>query len=82
MDLLLPDEGRILDVGAASASPRISGARTEPGRRIVGVDPNARRIDLARYVAKELGLLRHEFRVGDARRCARRTPSRARTCST
>lgn len=70
MDLLLPDEGRILDVGCGFGLFAAYFGQTEPGRRIVGVDPNARRIDLARHVAKELGLLRHEFRVGDVRDAA------------
>jgi 2-polyprenyl-3-methyl-5-hydroxy-6-metoxy-1,4-benzoquinol methylase len=67
MDLLLPDEGRILDVGCGFGLFAAYFGQTERRRRIVGVDPNARRIDLARRVASELGLSSHEFRVGDVR---------------
>jgi 2-polyprenyl-3-methyl-5-hydroxy-6-metoxy-1,4-benzoquinol methylase len=41
--------------------------QTHPRRRIVGIDPDARRIGLARDVAARLGLHDHEFRVGDVR---------------
>src|SRR6478735_10770407 len=53
MDLLLPDEGRILDVGCGFGLFAAYFGQTDPRRAIVGVDPNARRIDLARKVASE-----------------------------
>ena len=55
MDLLLTDEGRILDVGCGFGLFAAYFGQTHPGRRIVGVDPNARRIGLARHVAARLG---------------------------
>jgi SAM-dependent methyltransferase len=67
MDLLLPDEGRILDVGCGFGLFAAYFGQTHPLRRIVGIDPNARRIDMARNVARHLGLDRHEFIVGDVR---------------
>jgi SAM-dependent methyltransferase len=42
MDLLLPDEGRILDIGCGFGLFAAYFGQTQPGRRIVGVDPNAR----------------------------------------
>jgi SAM-dependent methyltransferase len=70
MDLLLTDEGRILDVGCGFGLFAAYFGQTHPGRQIVGIDPNARRIDLARHVAGALGLVRHEFHVGDVRTAA------------
>ena len=70
MDLLLPDEGRILDVGCGFGLFASYFGQTQPGRRIVGIDPNARRVDLARHVAAAVGLGDHEFRVGDVRDAA------------
>ena len=70
MDLLLPDEGRILDVGCGFGLFASYFGQTQPGRRIVGIDPNARRVDLARHVAAAVGLGDPEFRVGDVRDAA------------
>jgi 2-polyprenyl-3-methyl-5-hydroxy-6-metoxy-1,4-benzoquinol methylase len=68
MDLLLPDTGRILDVGCGFGLFASYFGQTQPARRIVGVDPNARRVELARHVAKTVGLTDgYEFRVGDVR---------------
>ena len=67
MDLLLTDEGRILDVGCGFGLFAAYFGQTQPGRRIVGVDPNERRIGLAQKVAARLGLTQHAFHVGDVR---------------
>jgi SAM-dependent methyltransferase len=67
MDLLLTDEGRILDVGCGFGLFAAYFGQTQPRRRIVGVDPSARRIGLARDVAGRLGLGEHSFVVGDVR---------------
>ncbi len=67
MDLLLTDEGRILDVGCGFGLFAAYFGQTHPRRRIVGIDPDARRIGLAREVARRLGLAQHEFQVGDVR---------------
>src|SRR5437764_11785004 len=67
MDLLLVDEGRILDVGCGFGLFAAYFGQTHPRRAIVGIDPNARRVDLARDVAARLDLAHHEFHVGDVR---------------
>jgi 2-polyprenyl-3-methyl-5-hydroxy-6-metoxy-1,4-benzoquinol methylase len=70
MDLLLTDEGRILDVGCGFGLFAAYFGQTHPRRRIVGVDPDARRVGLARHVAERLGLREHSFVVGDVRDAA------------
>jgi 2-polyprenyl-3-methyl-5-hydroxy-6-metoxy-1,4-benzoquinol methylase len=67
MDLLLTDEGRILDVGCGFGLFAAYFGQTHPRRSIVGVDPSERRIALARGVASSLGLTDHSFVVGDVR---------------
>ncbi len=70
MDLLLPDEGRILDVGCGFGLFASYFGQMQPGRHIWGVDPNARRITLAGRVARDVGLigpLAPTFHVGDVR---------------
>jgi 2-polyprenyl-3-methyl-5-hydroxy-6-metoxy-1,4-benzoquinol methylase len=67
MDLLLTDEGRILDVGCGFGLFAAYFGQTHPRRKIVGVDPSARRIALATQVAKTLGLRDHVFLEGDVR---------------
>jgi 2-polyprenyl-3-methyl-5-hydroxy-6-metoxy-1,4-benzoquinol methylase len=68
MDLLLPDEGRILDVGCGFGLFAAYFGQTQPARRIVGVDPNVRRVELAGRVASAVGLSAgHQFHVGDVR---------------
>lgn len=67
MDLLLPDEGRILDIGCGFGLFAAYFGQTQPARRIVGVDPNARRIDMAKRVCAKVGIEGHEFLAGDAR---------------
>jgi 2-polyprenyl-3-methyl-5-hydroxy-6-metoxy-1,4-benzoquinol methylase len=67
MDLLLPDEGRILDVGCGFGLFAAYFGQTHPRREIVGIDPNARRIAMAERVARSLDLPRHTFIAGDVR---------------
>jgi 2-polyprenyl-3-methyl-5-hydroxy-6-metoxy-1,4-benzoquinol methylase len=67
MDLLLTDEGRILDVGCGFGLFAAYFGQMHPRRRIVGVDPDARRIGIARRVTEQLGLAEHRFLVGDVR---------------
>mgnify|MGYP002780972310 FL=1 len=66
MDLLLTDEGRILDVGCGFGLFAAYFGQTQRARRIVGVDPNGRRVKLAQHVATTLGL-EHRFVEGDVR---------------
>jgi 2-polyprenyl-3-methyl-5-hydroxy-6-metoxy-1,4-benzoquinol methylase len=70
MDLLLTDEGRILDVGCGFGLFAAYFGQTHPRRRIVGVDPDERRIGIARDVASRLGLREHTFVAGDVRDAA------------
>ena len=67
MDLLLTDEGRILDVGCGFGLFAAYFGQTQPARRIVGVDPDERRVGIARRVAAKLGLADHRFVAGDVR---------------
>jgi 2-polyprenyl-3-methyl-5-hydroxy-6-metoxy-1,4-benzoquinol methylase len=67
MDLMLTDQGRILDVGCGFGLFAAYFGQTQPRRRITGVDPNPRRIRLARRVADRLGMRQHTFVVGDVR---------------
>src|SRR4051812_9522404 len=67
MDLLLPDEGRILDIGCGFGLFAAYFGQTQPRRRITGVDPNARRIAMARQVIDRVGITGHDFIAGDAR---------------
>ncbi len=66
MDLLLPDEGRILDIGCGFGLFAAYFGQTQPARRILGVDPDQRRIAMAQRVSSSLGL-DNEFIAGDAR---------------
>ena len=74
MDLLLTDEGRILDVGCGFGLFAAYFGQTHPRRRIIGVDPDARRIGIARKVAASLALQDHAFVVGDVRSAALEGP--------
>jgi SAM-dependent methyltransferase len=67
MDLLLPDEGRILDIGCGFGLFAAYFGQTQPSRRIVGVDPNERRIEMARRVCEHVGVTGNTFIAGDAR---------------
>lgn len=67
MDLLLPADGRILDVGCGFGLFAAYFAQTQPQRRITGVDTNARRIETAGEVMAKLGYAGHEFIASDAR---------------
>ncbi len=67
MDLLLPTEGEILDIGCGFGLFAAYFGQTNRGRAITGVDPDGRRIEMATRVAKNLGLDKHRFVQGDAR---------------
>jgi 2-polyprenyl-3-methyl-5-hydroxy-6-metoxy-1,4-benzoquinol methylase len=66
LDLLLPHEGRILDVGCGFGLFAGYFGQTQRGRTIVGIDPDGKRVDQARSVARALGHTHHEFYVGTA----------------
>src|SRR5580693_6639747 len=67
MDLLLRDEGRILDVGCGFGLFAAYFGQMQPRRHIVGVDPSGRRVKLARGLSERLGLSGHTFIEGDVR---------------
>jgi cyclopropane fatty-acyl-phospholipid synthase-like methyltransferase len=67
LDLLLPEEGRILDIGCGFGLFAAYFAQTQRARRIVGVDPDSRRTQMAERVFSKLGLEGHTFIPGDAR---------------
>ncbi|MGA7123846.1 MAG: class I SAM-dependent methyltransferase [Polyangiaceae bacterium] len=77
MDLLLTDRGRILDVGCGFGLFAAYFGQTQRRRRITGVDPDARRVGIARHVADALGLHEHKFVVGDVRAAAIEGPFEA-----
>ena len=66
MDLLLPVEGRLLDVGCGFGLFASYFGQMHRGRQIVGIDPDERRVQIARDVAGRLGLS-NRFLVGDVR---------------
>lgn len=70
LDLLLPEEGRILDVGCGFGLFAAYFAQTQRARRIVGVDPDKRRTTMAAQTFEKLGLEGHQFVAGDARTSA------------
>ena len=76
MDLLLPAEGPILDVGCGFGLWSAYFSQMQPGRRIIGLDPNAHGIAMAQKVAAKLGV-KTEFFAEDVRQTAARGPFRA-----
>jgi 2-polyprenyl-3-methyl-5-hydroxy-6-metoxy-1,4-benzoquinol methylase len=66
MDLLLPAEGRILDVGCGFGLWSAYFGQMQPQRRILGVDLSERRVEMARRVVKHVGV-GAEFTAGDIR---------------
>ena len=67
LDLLLPEEGRILDIGCGFGLFAAYFAQTQRARQIVGVDPDSRRTEMATRTFARLGLEGHSFIAGDAR---------------
>jgi len=64
----LPKTGRILDVACGFGLFSLYFASLEPGRRLVGIDVDARRIRHARISAARLGVHNVEYHVADALR--------------
>src|SRR5262245_18664518 len=56
MDLLLPDDGRILDVGCGFGLWTAYFGQMQPARRLVGIDRSTRRIEMARRVVEAVGV--------------------------
>lgn len=62
----LPVEGEILDVGCGFGLFALYFSMEEPGRRIQGLDLDARRIEMARLAARRLGISTVRFELGRA----------------
>lgn len=63
----LPERGRVLDLGCGFGLFSLYYALEHPGIEILGVDLNARRIEMARTAAERLGVRNVRYEVGDAR---------------
>lgn len=63
----LPRNGRILDVGCGFGLFSLYFAALEPGRHIVGIDRDSRRIEHARASAARLSIDNVDYRVTDVR---------------
>ena len=61
----LPMQGRVLDVGCGFGLFSLYFASLEPGRRITGVDRDARRIEFARVSAERLRIDNVDYHAGD-----------------
>ena len=57
----LPRRGDVLDLGCGFGLFGLYYALTQPGRRVLGVDVNSRRIDMVRACAARLGVENAEF---------------------
>jgi SAM-dependent methyltransferase len=67
MNLLLPAKGSILDVGCGFGLFSVYFALVAGGRRLRGVDPSTRRVEMARRCAAQLGVgERASYQVGTA----------------
>jgi 2-polyprenyl-3-methyl-5-hydroxy-6-metoxy-1,4-benzoquinol methylase len=64
LNLLLPESGRILDVGCGFGLFSAYFSLVAPGRSIVGVDLSEKRVQIARNVKEQLGLVNNEYLCG------------------
>lgn len=63
MASFLPSQGKILDMGCGHGLFAMAAAMTGPGRQILGIDHDVKRIELARNAAQ--GMSNLEFKTGD-----------------
>jgi 2-polyprenyl-3-methyl-5-hydroxy-6-metoxy-1,4-benzoquinol methylase len=63
----LPDRGEILDLGCGFGLFAMYMALCKPEARVIGLDVNARRLDLARTAAAKIGITNVSFRQQDLR---------------
>ncbi len=67
LDLLLPTQGAILDVGCGAGLLSAYFTQTAPTRAITGIDSQPTQIQRAERLARDLGLTQNRYIVGDAR---------------
>jgi 2-polyprenyl-3-methyl-5-hydroxy-6-metoxy-1,4-benzoquinol methylase len=63
----LPDRGEILDLGCGFGLFAMYMARSKPDARVIGLDINARRLQIARDAAAKLGIRNVSFEQRDLR---------------
>jgi ubiquinone/menaquinone biosynthesis C-methylase UbiE len=62
-----PERGRVLDIGCGFGLFSLYYALRNPELEFLGVDLNARRIEMAQKAATQLGIANARYEVGDAR---------------
>ena len=67
MEQYLPDEGDLLDLGCGFGLFALYIAACKPNARVIGLDVNARRLQIARVAAAQLGIRNVEFIQRDLR---------------
>lgn len=67
LDLLLPTQGAILDVGCGAGLLAAYFTQTAPTRSITGIDSQPTQIQRAERLARDLGLTQNRYILGDAR---------------
>lgn len=65
VDLLLPSQGVILDVGCGTGLVTAYLAQTAPGRVLIGIDNQPTQIRRAERLARDLGLAQNRYLLGD-----------------
>ena len=65
VDLLLPSQGVILDVGCGAGLVTAYLAQTAPGRVLIGIDNQPTQIQRAERLARDLGLAQNRYLLGD-----------------
>lgn len=67
IDLLLPTQGVILEIGCGAGLVTAYLAQTAPARTLIGIDPHPTQIQRAERLARDLGLTQNRYVLGDVR---------------